>query len=64
MCVHVKSERAYLCMHVCSSACMPLLCVCACVHFLYKSVSKTGIPTDSSLLQHGKTKVKITRIKC
>ncbi len=39
-------ERAYLCMHVCSSVRMPLLRVCACA-FLYKSVSEQGIPTDS-----------------
>lgn len=59
-----KLERVYLCMHVCSSVCMPLLRVCACV-FLCKSVSKQGIPTDTlSSFTTWKTKVKITRMNC
>ncbi len=59
-----KLERAYLCMHVCSSVCMPLLRVCTCA-FLYKTVSKQGIPTDSlSSFTKWKTKVKITTMNC
>lgn len=42
-----KLERAYLCMHVCSSVCMPLLRVCGCAFLYKKTVSKQGIPTDS-----------------
>lgn len=48
-CKH-KSERAYLCMHVCCSVRMPPLRVCVCA--LYKSVSKQGIPAVCPDLQH------------
>lgn len=59
-----KLERAYLCMHVCSSVRMPLLRVCVWA-FLYKSMSKQGIPTDSlSSFTTWKTKEKITRRNC
>lgn len=63
VCVNIILERAYLCMHACSSVRMPLLRVCVCVRSC-----KNQCPNKAFLqfvqFYNMKTKVKITRMRC